>query len=62
MIDRNFERHIIRGIFDGDSSVYINKTKTKYNDIEKEYKYINVSFTSGSYEFAVEINEILHRK
>ena len=61
LIDRKFERHMIRGIFDGDGSVYVNKTKTKYNDIKREYKYINVSFTSGSYEFAVEINEILHR-
>ena len=60
LIDREFQRHMIRGIFDGDGSVYVNKTKAKYNDIEREYKYINVSFTSGSYKFAVEINKILH--
>lgn len=61
LIDNKFQTHMIRSIFDGYDSVYINKIKTKYNDIEREYKYINVSFISGSYEFAVEINDTLHR-
>lgn len=38
----------IRGVFDGDGSVYINKTKS--NNIT--YEYLNVSFTTGSICFA----------
>lgn len=38
----------IRGIFDGDGCVYINKTRS--NNIF--YEYLNVSFTTGSLRFA----------
>ena len=38
----------IRGIFDGDGCVYIGKTKS--NNII--YEYLNVSFTTGSIDFA----------
>ena len=41
----------IRGIFDGDGSVYVNRTKS--NNII--YEYLNVSFTTGSLDFANEL-------
>ncbi|MBU3136980.1 LAGLIDADG family homing endonuclease [Clostridium gasigenes] len=59
IIKDTYKRHIIRGIFDGDGSIYINKTKTNHNGIVKRYEYINASFTSGSYEFAKSILDIL---
>ena len=46
---------VIRGIFDGDGSVYINKTKSS----GKVYSYLNASFTTGSEHFADDIIEIL---
>lgn len=58
-IENKYVSHIIRGIFDGDGSVYINKTKTKYNSKIKYYQYINASFTTGSNEFANDIKDIL---
>lgn len=59
VIKDTYRRHLIRGIFDGDGSVYINKTKTNYNGIIKRYEYINASFTSGSYNFAKSILDVL---
>lgn len=59
IIKDTYNRHLIRGIFDGDGSIYINKTKTNYNGIVRRYEYINASFTSGSYTFAKSILEIL---
>lgn len=58
-IKDTYNRHLIRGIFDGDGSVYINKTKTTHCGVVKRYEYINASFTSGSYSFAKSISEIL---
>lgn len=54
-IEDKYISHMIRGIFDGDGSVYINKTKS--NGIL--YKYLNVSFTTGSEKFAQDIIEVL---
>lgn len=60
-INEKYYRHLIRGIFDGDGSVYVNTTTTRYNDIVNKYKYINASFTSGSHELLVGINKKLER-
>lgn len=54
-IDYKYIRDVIRGIFDGDGSVYINKTKS----CGKVYSYLNASFTTGSEKFADDIIEIL---
>jgi intein/homing endonuclease len=51
--------HFIRGYFDGDGSVYKNVTSTHYKGIKKQYEYINVSFTTGSYSFAQELKSVL---
>lgn len=59
IIKDTYNRHLLRGIFDGDGSVYINKTKTNYNGIVKRYEYINATFTTGSYEFAKGILDVL---
>ena len=59
-IDGKYISHMIRGIFDGDGSVYINKTKGIYKSNLKIYKYINVSFTTGCNEFAKDLLQILH--
>lgn len=48
----------IRGIFDGDGSVYVSKTYDK--KINKEYEYRYVSFTCGSEKFANGLNEFLN--
>lgn len=58
-LDENNIRHFIRGVFDGDGSVYINKTSTNYNGIRKYYEYVNASFTTGSIVFAQQIKNIL---
>lgn len=50
-----YMRDVIRGIFDGDGSVYINKTKSN----GKLYRYLNASFTTGSERFADDIMDIL---
>lgn len=47
--------HFVRGYFDGDGSVYINKTSTNYKGVKKSYKYINVSITTGSKTFGLEL-------
>lgn len=48
----------LRGVFDGDGSVYINKTlDCKHN---KEYYYLNIKFTSGSYDFAKGLYDFLN--
>lgn len=54
-IGSSYVNHMIRGIFDGDGSVYINKTKS--NNII--YKYLNASFTTGSEKFAEDIIGVL---
>lgn len=54
-IDDAYIRDVIRGVFDGDGSVYINKTKFS----GKVYRYLNASFTTGSEHFADDIIEIL---
>lgn len=54
-IEDRYISHMIRGIFDGDGSVYINKTKS--NGIF--YKYLNVSFTTGSEKLAEDIIDVL---
>lgn len=59
IIEEAYENHMIRGVFDGDGSVYVNKTVTHYNNIDNVYYYINASFTTGSYEFAQQLNKIL---
>ena len=53
------ERYMIRGIFDGDGSVYINKTKGIYKSEIKVYEYVNASFTTGSKKFAEDLLNIL---
>ncbi len=58
-LPRNLLGHFIRGYFDGDGSVYKNKTSTYYNGIKKYYVYKNVSFTTGSKVFAEELRLIL---
>lgn len=48
----------IRGIFDGDGSVYISKTFDK--NINKEYFYQYISFTSASIDFSEGLNKFLN--
>ncbi|MDD3412596.1 MAG: LAGLIDADG family homing endonuclease [Lachnospiraceae bacterium] len=50
-ISENLMPDFIRGVFDGDGCVYINKTKS--NNII--YEYLNASFTTGSLDFANEL-------
>lgn len=59
IIETKYLCHLIRGIFDGDGSVYKNQTTTRNKGIIKRYEYINASFTTGSYEFAKSIKMIL---
>lgn len=47
--------HLIRGLFDGDGSVYNDKTIDK----GKEYIYQRISFTSGSKQFADDLSQFL---
>lgn len=54
-IEAKYMRHVIRGIFDGDGSVYVNKTTSN----GKQYEYVNASFTTGSEEFAENILSVL---
>lgn len=54
-IEEKYERIVIRGIFDGDGSVYINKTVSN----GKIYRYINASITTGCESFAEDILNIL---
>lgn len=54
-IDKTYINSMIRGIFDGDGSVYINRTKSN----NKYYEQVNASFTTGSEEFADSLLEIL---
>jgi len=58
-LPRNLMRHFIRGYFDGDGSVYINRTSTYYNGIKKNYIYTNISFTTGSNVFAEQLKLVL---
>lgn len=51
-IPKEFESHFIRGVFDGDGSVYI-------SSIHKNTKYLGVSITSASNIFLEQIREIL---
>ena len=48
----------IRGVFDGDGSVYESRTYDKKMD--KYYKYKYISFTCGSKDFAEGLNEFLN--
>lgn len=59
-IEKQYISHFIRGYFDGDGSVYVNKTKTIYNEHVKNYSYINANFTTGSLAFASKLCEILN--
>lgn len=47
--------HLIRGLFDGDGSVYNDKTIDK----GKEYIYQRISFTSGSKQFVDDLSQFL---
>lgn len=58
-IDSNLKSHFIRGYFDGDGSIYKNTTTTYYNEKITKYYYTNVSFATGSKQFAVELKDIL---
>ena len=58
-INDRYMRDMIRGIFDGDGSVYINKTKGIYKSEIKVYEYVNASFTTGSKKFAEDLLNIL---
>jgi intein-encoded DNA endonuclease-like protein len=60
-IEKRYIPHFIRGYFDGDGSVYVNTTKTNHNDNVKYYSYINASFTTGSLNFADQLNGILNK-
>lgn len=53
-----FYGDFLRGLFDGDGSVYINKTISN----NKIYYYINVSFTSGSLVLINELQQFLKTK
>jgi len=55
-------RHFVRGYFDGDGSVYINRTKTNYKGVINHYEYINASFTTGSENFAKQLLMVLNNK
>ena len=55
MIPKMFLGDFIRGFFDGDGSVYVNKTTSNGN----VYYYTNVSFTSGSLVFLQQLQQIL---
>lgn len=48
-IPKKYLRHFIRGLFDGDGSVYL------------DGKYIRIKLLSGSYEFIKTLNEYLHK-
>ena len=48
----------IRGIFDGDGCVYINRTKYSKSGIY--YNYTNISFTTGCEQFAIDLNLFLN--
>ena len=58
-VDESFIGDFIRVIFDGDGSVYINKTKGIYKSEIKVYEYVNASFTTGSKKFAEDLLNIL---
>lgn len=55
-VEKSYMNHVIRGIFDGDGSVYVNKTKSN----NKLYKYLNASITTGSEIFADDLIKILN--
>lgn len=48
---------LIRGIFDGEGSVYVNNTKSN----GKIFSYLNISITTGSELFALNLNEVLKK-
>ena len=56
-VPKKYLKDFIRGYFDGDGSVYINKTKNN----GKTYKYVNVSFTSGSLIFLKKLEKTLEK-
>ena len=60
-IDSKYDRHFIRGYFDGDGSVYDSTTNTYYSNIKKSYRYKYVRFTTGSEKFANQLSDILQK-
>ncbi|HFE9683268.1 TPA: LAGLIDADG family homing endonuclease [Clostridium perfringens] len=62
-VEESFIGDFIRGIFDGDGSVYINTTKNKLSNGDiKEYKYLNVSISTGSINMAKQLSNLLNQK
>lgn len=59
-VEDKFKKHVIRGIFDGDGSVYVNRTSTNYKGIRKTYTYINASITTGSEKMGIKLKEIFN--
>ncbi|WP_461612898.1 LAGLIDADG family homing endonuclease [Clostridium sp. Marseille-QA1073] len=59
VLPNNLMSHFVRGYFDGDGSVYVNKTKQIINQEVKYYKYINCNFTTGSIKFAEQLRNVL---
>lgn len=54
-IPEHLQSHFIRGVFDGDGSVFRSRTTNQ----GRIYNYVGVTITTGSYEFAVGIRKIL---
>lgn len=55
-IPKDLHPHFVRGVFDGDGSVYRSKVRTVNG---KCYYYVGVSITTGSYEFATGLQKLL---
>jgi intein-encoded DNA endonuclease-like protein len=53
VIDKSLISHLIRGYFDGDGCAY--KSTTTQKAYSKTYTYTYVSFTTGSYESALDV-------
>lgn len=60
-IPQKFDRHFIRGYFDGDGSIYKSTTNTYYNQMKKSYDYYYVRFTTGSKNFAESLSYNLNK-
>lgn len=56
-VEQIYMNDMIRGIFDGDGSVYVNRTKSN----NKLYEYLNASITTGSELFADGLMKILNK-
>ncbi|MGL4873948.1 MAG: LAGLIDADG family homing endonuclease [Clostridium sp.] len=56
-VELEYVPSLIKGIFDGDGSVYRNNTKSN----GKLFTYLNVSITTGSELFALKLNEMLRK-